>query len=45
MLSQTLISICGVFLFWACEHTVVGEGSTGHAVSGSFISAHFLSWC
>lgn len=28
-LSQTLISICGVFLFWACEPTVGGRGGGG----------------
>ena len=28
ILSQTSISICGVFLFWACERAV-GEGRVG----------------
>lgn len=40
ILSQALISICGVFLFWACECSV-GEGRVcvwwGRAVSGSCI--------
>lgn len=40
ILSQALISICGVFLFWACERSV-GEGRVcvwwGRAVSGSCI--------